>query len=424
MQSQLVTRSAITWGLLLILSGWCQAAEWYCDPVNGSPSGDGTKARPWGGFGEVVAARAVGSTIKSGDTVFLLEGQHGNVTLYPKFGIVKNTSPITVQAMPGHKPLISQLAVRDAAFWTFREITFAFDQPLPKFAPLVKIEADDIVFERNTIYTVEETSKWSPEDWTAKSITGMFYDGNRCMIRDNIIKNVRHGMYFGGDSIEVTGNTLEQFADDGLRFSGSNITIKNNSITDHYCLLEDKNHNDGIQGWNLTKTDMENVVIDSNTIIASTGKYPNLPLIRSGVDTQVLQGIVVFDGAWKNISVTNNIVITAAYHGISFYGVDGLKISNNTVITSCSTPKIQAWIGIFNRKNGTPSKSVVVRDNIAARFSLTGDVKATNNLSLLPSKGHAPIDPSKIFKVWKPSENIFDLTVINSGAHGEIGAKR
>ncbi|MDB5345270.1 MAG: hypothetical protein JWP89_3647 [Schlesneria sp.] len=428
MQSQLATIQMRVFSAviasMLMLPGWCQAAEWYCDPVNGTKSGDGTKAHPWGAFGEVVAAHTVGPTIKSGDTVFLLDGQHGNVTLYPKFGNVKNTSHITVQAMPGHKPLVSQLAVRGAAFWTFREITFAFDQPLPRYAPLVKIEADDIVFERNTIYTVEDASKWSPEDWAAKSITAMSYDGSRCVIRDNTIKNVRHGLYVGGDTIEVTGNTLEQFADDGLRFSGSNITIKNNSITDNYCLLDDKNHNDGIQGWNLTKSDMENVVIDSNTIIASTGKYPNLPLIRSGVDSQVLQGIVVFDGGWKNITVTNNIVITAAYHGISFYGVDGLKISNNTVITSCSTPKIQAWIGVFNRKNGNPSKSVVVRDNIAARFSLAGDVKATHNLSLIPSKGQAPVDPSKIFKVWKPAENVFDLTVIGGSSHGEIGAKR
>lgn len=404
--------------LLLMLSGWCQAAEWYCDPVHGDKSGDGSKARPWGAFADVVADHKIGPQVQSGDTVYLLNGQHGNVLLYPKFARVKNTSHITVQALSGHQPVMSQLAVREATFWTFRDITFALDQPLPKYAPLVKIGGDDIVFERNTIHSAPDASTWTLEDWTTKSVSGMSYDGNRCVIRDNIFKNLRHGLFVGGDSIEVVGNQVEHFADDALRFSGSNITFRNNTITDHYCFLDDKNHNDGIQGWNLTKNDMENVVIDSNTIIASTGKYPKLPLIRSGVDPQLLQGIVIFDGGWKNVSATNNIVITAAHHGISFYGVDQLDISHNTVITSCTNPKIHAWIGVFNRKNGTRSTAVVVRDNIASAYSLTGEIKSSNNVSLTAAKGRVSVDPAKIFKVWKPDENVFDLTVIAKGVGG------
>jgi hypothetical protein len=163
---------------------------------------------------------------------------------------------------------------------------------------------------------------------------------------------------------------------------------------------------------------MENVVIDSNTVIASTGKYPKLPLIRSGVDPQLLQGIVIFDGGWKNVTATNNIVITAAHHGISFYGVNQLEIANNTVVTSCTNPKIHAWIGVFNRKNGDRSTAVVVKDNIASVYSLTGDIKSTNNVSLTPSKGRVALDPARIFKVWKPNENIFDLTVVAKGVGG------
>jgi parallel beta-helix repeat protein len=95
-----------------------------------------------------------------------------------------------------------------------------------------------------------------------------------------------------------------------------------------------------------------------------------------------LQGIGLFDGMFENWIVENNLIITDHWHGISFYGAINCKIINNTVVDNNNEPEPDPWIMVNDHKDGTPSSGVIVRNNIATDYSLTGGYTADHNVEI------------------------------------------
>jgi len=104
-------------------------------------------------------------------------------------------------------------------------------------------------------------------------------------------------------------------------------------------------------------------VIDGNLILQQT--QPNLAY--PGVD---MQGITIFDGNWDGVVVTNNVVITQTWHGVSLYGVQNSRVVNNTVLST--NPQRASWIMINHKKGdrGDEPYNVVVRNNIASALAI------------------------------------------------------
>ena len=107
--------------------------------------------------------------------------------------------------------------------------------------------------------------------------------------------------------------------------------------------IGDGNHEDAMQGQagflpaGATVNHFQNVLIDSNLILRQTD--PRLPF------PTYLQGIDAFDADWTNVTVTNNVVVTSACHGITFQSIHNSLIANNTVVEDglfpmqgCHTP--------------------------------------------------------------------------------------
>jgi hypothetical protein len=86
-----------------------------------------------------------------------------------------------------------------------------------------------------------------------------------------------------------------------------------------------------------------------------------------------MQGIGCFDGFFDQWIVENNVVITDHWHGISFYGMRDSRIVNNSVIDNIDGQPGPPWIMVTDHKNGTPSDNVVVRNNLAEDFELSGN---------------------------------------------------
>ena len=75
-------------GILLGVTA-AQASTFYCDPIHGSPQGDGSSARPWGTIEQILQERLIQlrdragqpanpeAPVKPGDTVLLRSGWHG-----------------------------------------------------------------------------------------------------------------------------------------------------------------------------------------------------------------------------------------------------------------------------------------------------------------------------------------------------------
>ena len=78
---------------LLIAVTTARAATFYCDPIDGSPQGDGSSARPWRTIEEVLQGRRIQlrdragqpaspeAPVQPGDTVLLRSGWHGVIRI-------------------------------------------------------------------------------------------------------------------------------------------------------------------------------------------------------------------------------------------------------------------------------------------------------------------------------------------------------
>lgn len=364
----------------------------YIDPARGSKTGDGSAAKPWKSFQEVVAAKLISGDdatkgiVHGGDAIYLMTGEYGLV----RPPATNNTDYITIQAAPGQTPVFTNLAMAAGGKWAFKGITFR-NNPGGPAGQLIRVTLNDFIFTDNTVYSEADVSSWSPDYWVAHASIALTFTGNNAIISHNTFKNVRRGVTLVGDHIEFTYNTIDVHANDALDFTVSNTLIGHNSITNHYGKIDDGLHNDAMQGWTLNGDIASNVTIDSNTIIESTGAYPWIPLVPSGINPEYMQGISIFDGKWKNVTVTNNLIVVSAGHAISLYGVQGGLIANNTVIRKTADTVWDTFIALMPLTvDGTEPANIIVRNNLAPSFRM-------------PEKGSNIFDHNIAYlKQWQP----------------------
>ena len=123
---------------------------------------------------------------------------------------------------------------------------------------------------------------------------------------------------------------------------------------------------------------MRGIVLRGNTII--NFENPAQPLKGT------LQGIGCFDGFFVDWVVENNVVITNHWHGISLYGVRNSRVVNNTVIDNNSASPGPPWIMVTAHKDGRQSDGVVVRNNLATDYDVTGtNITQDHNTTLTAS---------------------------------------
>jgi hypothetical protein len=404
--------------------------EFYIDPEKGSPKGNGSKANPWRTLAEVVQAGLINGTdspkgvVHAGDIVYLMTGNHGSIRL----NAAMNKDFITIQAFEEQKPVINGLSLQNCSKWVFRGFIIENPPMVPKQHMLSRfIQCTNIIFDRNVLYSQPDVTEWKSADWLAKAAyTGVKVDGTETSgisITNNTIQNVLRGMVISGDNILIAGNTIDYYADDGIDFTSSNTIIHKNRIINHYGKVEDGNHNDGIQGWTVGGKVGTNIVIDSNYVISSDGTYPTIPLVPTGEGQDNLQGIAIYDGEWKTVVVTNNVVMVAAFHGISLSGMTDVVVSNNTVIKQDSNPKLIPWLAVLPGRSKNPPRNAVVRNNIAHRFNLAKEgVVDDHNISLYKSNtwSNSPTNtivanPKELFVKFDPAHGLYDLHLAKGG---------
>ncbi|UCD50000.1 MAG: hypothetical protein JSW27_21025, partial [Phycisphaerales bacterium] len=217
-----------------------QGAEFCVDPVNGSPQGDGSAARPWRTIQEVfdaglvesqqwdrlpyseestLVARNAGAPIKAGDTIWLRSGYHGALSITRYY----NTANITLAAEDGHAPLLSSVRIRASSHWTIRGLTVSAELgETYERRTLVDLDSHswhgpvhDIVVEACTVRSAADTSAWTAQDWNDLACNGIQVDGTPMTIRDNHLLNVNFGISVGASYSLITGNLVENFAGDG-----------------------------------------------------------------------------------------------------------------------------------------------------------------------------------------------------------------
>jgi len=372
------------------------AADFYIDPEKGDPSGDGSSGKPWRTLQEVVEANLIetrhwsmlpyqegatlqvvnaGAPIKAGDTIWLRSGYHGDLFIQGGY----NEKPIVIAAEAGQAPKLGHVTLRAAGLWTLRGLSIS-----PSHAPMYTggtlIDIDnhayhgpswDIVIDDCDIFSVPDASAWTAQDWVDVPASAVAVDGARVTIQNNRIRNVRFGISVTGEDALIAHNSIDGFSADGLRGLGNGDVFEYNTVKNVYVSDTDgdANHDDGFQSWSVGAGgvgtgEVLNVTLRGNVFI--NREDPNQPFQNS------MQGIGCFDGFFANWVVENNVVITDHWHGISFYGMRDSRIVNNTVIDINDIKPGPPWIMVTPHKDGTVSSNVVVRNNLAMDYDLSG----------------------------------------------------
>ena len=194
----------------------------------------------------------------------------------------------------------------------------------------------NIVLQNVTISSQDNAAGWSKAQWVANARNGLFLHttpgttATKCIsVTGSHITNVRTGAGIAAGQTLFSNNQIDHFGDDGIDYAASNIAITHNNIHDNFD-VGDGNHEDAMQGQagflapGATVNHFQNVLIDSNVVIRQTDPQLHFPTY--------LQGIDAFDADWTNVTVTNNVVITSACHGITFQSIHSSLIANNTVV--------------------------------------------------------------------------------------------
>lgn len=379
--------------LAFLLRAPLPAADFYVDPVLGSDGGDGSLASPWRTIERVIASGKIetrdwathpyvpglpfvtvhpGAPVKAGDTLWLASGDHGEIDLAGAY----NALPIVIAALPGETPRVTRIALVGTQNWEIRGVAVSPSFAVPPLAPgtMARFESDgwwgptwDVTLAESELYSVDDASGWSANDWISAASSGIFVDGDRVTIRDNRLRNVRFGISVAGADARILFNTINGFSADGLRGLGDGDHFEYNVVRNAKVDGPlDGNHDDGFQSWSVGPGgvgtgEVADVLLRGNVIVNADDSDDPL---RS-----TLQGIGCFDGLFVRWTVENNVVVTDHWHGISFYGMLDSTIVNNTVLDINSVTPGPPWIMVTS-SNGTPSQNVTVRNNLATDYSL------------------------------------------------------
>jgi parallel beta-helix repeat protein len=381
--------------LLFLLSSSATATTYYIDPVNGSMDNDGTLSSPWLTLQEVVEAGFIeskswsapysddsvlttineGGPVQSGDTLVLMSGYHGKVDIHRYV----NDETIWIKAGEGQSPMLSQLHFRASSYWSVSGLRVSPVYGELDETSLIRIESHSwtgpsshITVTDNFIFSIEDCSNWSKDDWLDLSKNGISVGGDDCTIKNNEIRNINFGITVSGDRVVVSGNSVLNFAGDGMRGLGDYGVFEYNFVANAIDIND--NHDDGFQSWARDGNPVIGVILRGNTFYTNYN-HPNEELLSK------FQGIGCFDGYYENWRVVNNLVVVSHYHGISLYGATNSVIVNNTVVDDGHhlDDRMVPWIRLTTHKDGSYGEGNVVRNNIGELSSTDLGVTQDHN---------------------------------------------
>ncbi|WP_309384617.1 choice-of-anchor Q domain-containing protein [Cerasicoccus frondis] len=384
----------------LYLSTSLNAATFYVDPVNGSAAGDGSAGSPWADLQDVInthvesqkpasypysgslTAHNSGAAVTAGDTIQLLSGDHGEISLYGWY----NAGEITIEAAPGEIPVLRKWELKGGKNWTLRGLSISAEPyGTPSTGQLVSFEghgwhgpASECIIEDCEVYTAADTSSWTATDWTSTAASGVKLYGDDMIARGNLIRNIDFGISVGGDNALVEYNEIINFSGDGMRGLGDYGVFQYNLVMN--CFDVDGNHDDGFQSWSDAGSGSGSGVVYGIELRGNV-------FIETDDPTRALngplQGIGCFDGMFEDWVIENNVVMVDQWHGITLLGATNCVIANNTVVDQ-ELRSQRPWIQIGNHKDGSLSSGNLVVNNIARSISLVGST-SSHNLSVDPT---------------------------------------
>ena len=187
-------------------------------------------------------------------------------------------------------------------------------------------------------------------------------------------------------NINIIYNEFTRLQQDGIHGTAvKGINIVGNLFHDFLGVRYDWHHSDMIQYWvNNPGNTVENMLIADNVIMARDGFANQTILLTNSV---VNQGGGL-DQYYKNITITNNLIYNGQGHGAYVESVDGLTITNNTMVRNDmagvvvnTTYSASAAPPIIQIIGGT--RNAIVDRNVTDRIIVTNsDVAVGDNIDI------------------------------------------
>jgi len=414
------TVAEINQDMLLNPSASGGGETFYIDPVAGSIDNPGSIDLPWSTLEEVVKAKYIetkdvngvvknpGAPVKSGDTLLLMTGYHGDI--YMRY--VYNDSTITVKAEVDNKPVISSLKLDYGSNWVFDGLTVDGSLSSTLTSPksyMIALglggkygESENIKIRNFHIYAEKNTEDWSLEDWNNYAYNGIM-TGNylhNVVLENNYIENVNLAINSSSRGSLVKGNRIKYFAKDGIRASNSNMVFMHNIITDN--LDVNGNHDDGIQGYGGV-VGISDVFMEGNVIIQDHDYSNPFP--------GYLQGIGFFDGPLTGIIAANNVIKIGGYHAISLYDTENARVTGNTVM---GIGRAKSRIALGTKNKGILNSNMIY-SNTAQAFLLSKDENVIDYDNKVISLGDEVEYEMKLIKLIEKINDIYGSEHLTSG---------
>ncbi|MCI2229845.1 T9SS type A sorting domain-containing protein [Polaribacter sp. MSW13] len=342
---------------------------YYCDPVNGNNSNNGSQASPFSSFGSVNWA-SVG--LQDNDIVYLLDGLHGEGYI----GNLTFSTNLLIKSFNPQQAVLTKIQINNSNHITFENIKFdASTGSFSKEEPIVvgNNNTNYITFNNCLIQSANNASTWTKTDWYNNSASGVQFRGGNITLNNNTFLNLYHAVELRGDNTLMQNNLIENFAGDAIRGLGSNSTYEHNIIKN--CFIEDYaiNHDDAFQAYKLSGDHIiSNVIFRYNKI--NIFENPSQFVIDNNLIGDSMQAVIITDGSAEGWIIENNLIINNHYHGISLYGAQNCRIQNNTVVQSplyTDTDQIPRIFIDDQDKTGQIRANMnnIIRNNICAQYT-------------------------------------------------------
>ena len=350
------------------------ARDIYVDKKAPTGGADGSKESPWQSLQSILDEKI----IQAGDRVILAGGDYGRLVIQNK-EMSKMTS---VLAAEGQRAIFENVEIKGSTNWALTGLTVTSNgmrEPEERYHVRIDKNSRHIKIDGFSIYTVDDISDWSADDWNEKALDGIFSEAEHVDIRNNKIRNVNFGISTLGKHSVVARNEVKNFSGDGLRGLGDHSLFEENVVKN--CYQVNPNHSDGFQSWS-TGADgrpgtgvIKDVTLRRNLIL--NFEDFNQPYVCK------LEGIGLFDGVYEDWTIENNIIAVDNWHGISVFGARNVRIKNNTVMDIDYFPPGPATITIISVSDGDPADASLVANNVANEIKIEGEgVESFGNMEI------------------------------------------
>lgn len=335
---------------------------------------------------------ALGKAV-GGDTIVLAAGNYGGLSIYNK----NFSSTVTIKsASSAAKAHIDTMMVSGVNNLRFEglDVGRGLKAGEPDYTQLMRVQNS------NGVQMINMSIHGSLDNNPANDGMGLYVtNSSNVQLIGSSFRDLFRGAYFEKNTnVNISGNSFKMIRSDGIDVGAvNNITIDKNTFSDFHPQWWD--HPDAIQFWQVNyPTGSSNITITNNVVLQGGG---------SGS-----QGIWISDPnsvGYSNVLIQNNLLYgNGYYHGISVAGGHGVKILNNTVLSSSADNKTY-WIQLASGDNFVVKDNVT--DKILVQKAATG-LSLSHNLDLSQAPASASLIPNR-----NAPSGAHDLIVAGYGYH-------